>query len=560
MLTELHVKDFALIDDLDIQLGSGFSVLTGETGAGKSIIIDAITAVLGERLSPDMVRTGADKAAVEAVFDLSDNLAAQEKASELGFGGEDSLLLISREITAGGKSQGRINGRLSTLSMLRELTSGLIDVHGQHEHQSLLAVDVHLDILDQCCGQEAVDLRAKVGELHARLRSLRSEIERLRSDERERARLIDLYEFQRSEIEAAKLSPGEEEKLQAEKTRLANAEKLFEQASAVHEAMSGADRDGGAFDQLSAALAQLQAMAALDDTLEPVVQDAKTAVYAAEQVQDAVRSYRDNIEFNPERLEDVAERVDLIRTLKRKYGDTVEEVIAYGEEVARKIDDLTHSEKRTAELSEEIERFEDEMLGVARRLSDLRKSAAAKFAGAVESELADLAMGNTRFEVSFAGCKPGVRGIDEVEFVISPNPGEPLKPLAKIVSGGEISRVMLALKTVMAGADKVPTIIFDEIDVGIGGRTAQVLGDKLSTVAREAQVLCVTHLPQIASHADHHFSVEKCVDGGRTSVRVDTVEGDARVEELARMLGGSEDSSTAMEHAREMLQTAGDRR
>ncbi|MBI2842449.1 MAG: DNA repair protein RecN [Armatimonadetes bacterium] len=556
MLTQIHVKDFALIDDLSIELGSGFNVLTGETGAGKSIIIDAIAAVLGERLSGDLVRTGADRAVVEALFDLTENPSAQEKSREIGFDLEDGMLLLSRELSSAGKSQSRVNGRISTLSMLRELTSGLIDIHGQHEHQSLLAVDGHLDILDHWCGQEALDLRSRVADMHSRLRSVKSELERLRSDERERVRMLDLYEFQRSEIESAKLTVGEDEELSAERTRLANAEKLYELATEAHAAISGSGRDGGASDLLSSALTQLQSMAALDESLAPVVQDIETALYASEQAQSAVRNYRDDIEFNPARLEEIEERLDLIRTLKRKYGDTIEEIIAYGSDVAGRIDELAHSEERSAELVREIERVEDELLGAARRLSDVRKSGAAQFAAAVETELSELAMSNTRFSVSFEECQPGARGLDRMEFMISPNPGEPLKPLAKIASGGELSRIMLALKTVVAGADRVPVLIFDEIDSGIGGRTAQVIGRKLAAVAGSAQVICVTHLPQIASCADLHFSVEKSVEGKRTLVSIRRVDGDARVEEVARMLGGLEDSVTAVEHAKEMLGSA----
>jgi DNA repair protein RecN (Recombination protein N) len=556
MLTEIHIKDFALIDDLSIQLGGGFNVLTGETGAGKSIIIDAITTVLGERLSGDLVRTGAERATVEAAFDLSDSPRACEQAAELGFDTDEGVLLISRELTGAGKSQCRVNGRISTLSMLRELTSGLIDVHGQHEHQSLLAVDGHLDILDHWCGQEALELRSKVEDLNARLRSLTSEREQLLSEERERARLLDLYEFQKSEIEDAKLSPSEEEELQAERSRLANAEKLRQLADGVYEIISGSGRESGTTDMLSTALAQLQTMASVDEALAPVVQDAQTALYAAEQAQAAVRSYRDEIEFNPSRLELVEERLDLIRTFKRKYGETIEAVLSYGQGIAAKIESLAHSEERTAELGLEIERVEDGLLGVARRLSEVRKAGAARFRGAVEAELAELAMENTQFDVSFAESEPGARGIDRVEFVISPNPGEPLKPLAKIASGGEMSRVMLALKTVMAGVDGVSTLIFDEIDAGIGGRTAQVLGRKLAAVGQTAQVMCVTHLPQIASRADSHFLVEKRMDGDRTVVRVRRVEADERVEELSRMLGGGEDSRTAVEHAKEMLEAA----
>ncbi|HOM70928.1 MAG TPA: DNA repair protein RecN [Armatimonadota bacterium] len=550
----MQIKNFALIDDLSIELGDGFNVLTGETGAGKSIIIDAITAILGERISSEMIRTGADKAVVEAAFDLSGNERAHSKAAELGFDMEDGMLLISREISSTGKSQCRINGRLSTISMLKELTSGLIDVHGQHEHQWLLDAQKHLDILDQWCGPEAVELRSKTAELYSNLRKLKDELEQLKRDERERARLLDLYEFQRNEIEAAKLSAGEDEELMAERSRLANAEKLHELASEIYSVLSGSGLEIGASDLLSSALSQAQSMAALDESLSSVVQDIETALYAAEQAQTAIRAYRDDIEFNPEKLEAVEERLDLIRTLKRKYGDTIEEINAYGAEVAKKIEGLANSEERAAELTEQIEKVEDELLGVARRLSDLRKVRASEFAKAVEAELADLAMSSTRFDVSFTECEPGSRGIDAVEFVISPNPGEPLKPLAKIASGGETSRVMLALKTVAAGADKVPTLIFDEIDTGIGGRTAQILGQKLAVVAQMAQVMCVTHLPQIASRANHHYSVEKSVKGDRTLVSIRLLKNDDRVDEIARMLGGTEDSQTAAQHAREMLE------
>jgi DNA repair protein RecN (Recombination protein N) len=554
MLARIHIKNFALIDDLSLDLGSGFNVLTGETGAGKSIIIDAITTVLGERLSSDLIRTGADRAVVEAVFDLSDDSRAKDRAAELGLDVDEEVLILTRELTSAGKSQSRINGRMSTVSMLRDVTAGLIDIHGQHEHQSLLSIDQHLGILDQWCGQQAAELLSRVRELYTELRSLTTELDGLKRDERERTRLLDLYEFQRSEIETAGLSPGEDEELLAERSRLANAEKLHEMASAVYGALSGTGDEGGAVDPLSASLIQLQSMAALDESVAAVLQDLETALYAAQQVQSAIRDYMDDIEFNPSRLEAVEERLDLIRTLKRKYGDTIEEIVAYGQDVAAKMDGLTHSEERTAEIEKEIDRVRKALIDVSRRLSDLRKKGAAEFAAAVEAQLSELAMANTKFDVSFVETEPGARGMDQVEFVISPNPGEPLKPLAKIASGGEISRVMLALKTVMAGADSVPTLIFDEIDTGIGGRTAQVLGQKLSQVAKSAQVLCVTHLPQIASRADHHFSVEKQVEGDRTVVTVSQVEGEVRVEELARMMGGAEDSRTAVEHAREMLQ------
>lgn len=557
MLTQIQINNFALIDNLSLELGSGFNVLTGETGTGKSIIIDAIVAVLGERVAADMIRTGTDRAVIEAAFDLSNSPSARNKAAQLGVESEDGTLLITRELSTGGKSQGRVNGRLSTLSMLKELTSGIIDIHGQHEHQSLLAAANHLDILDEWCGRETLALRAKVAELYARLRSLRSELERLQNDERERARLLDLYEFQKSEIESAKLSAGEDEELAAERSRLANAGKLSELAAEAYGAISGSGRENGATDLLSSALTQLQSMAALDESVTSVLQDLETALYAAQQAQSAVRGYREDIEFSPSKLEEIEERLDLIRTLKRKYGDSIEEVIAYGEEITGKVDDLTHSEERKVDLLREIENVEDELHGVARKLSDERKAAATKFTSAVRVELSELAMADTEFEVSFTQCEPCEKGMDTVEFMIAPNPGEPLKPLTKIASGGEMSRIMLALKTVIAGADEIPTLVFDEIDMGIGGRTAQVLGLKLAAVARTAQVMCVTHLPQVACRADHHFSVQKTVEGDRTVVRVRELSKEERIAELARMLGGAEDSQTAFEHAKEMLVAAG---
>ncbi len=553
MLTHIQIKNFALIDDLSVELDGGFNVLTGETGAGKSIIIDAITTVLGGRASSEFIRTGADRASVEAVFDISGDERACARAEELGFECEDGALLLSREITTAGKSQCRVNGRISTLSMMKDLTSGLLDIHGQHEHQSLLGAETHIDILDRWLGADATTLRAHCEELYGELRTVRGELERLKRDQRERARMLDLYEFQRTEIDAAQLVAGEDEELAAERSRLANAEKLYELAGEVYDGLNGSTELTGAVDLISAAVTSLRSMAAIDESLAQTLADLETALYSAEQAQDGVREYRDDIEFNPTRLEAVEERIDLIRTLRRKYGDSIEEIVAYGSELAKKINDLTHSEERTAELGQKIERVEDELMGVARRLRDVRKSGAAKFSSHVESQLAELAMGSTKFEVAFEDAQPSAKGIDIVEFVISPNPGEPLKPLAKIASGGELSRLMLALKTVMAGSDRVPTLIFDEIDTGIGGRTAQVLGEKLAAVGRSAQVLCVTHLAQIASRADVQFSVQKLVEGSRTVVRLDRVEGESRVEELARMLGGAEDSRAALEHAREML-------
>lgn len=552
MLTELHITNFALVDDLRVEVGEGFNVLTGETGAGKSIIVDAMSAALGERTGSEVIRTGAEKCVVEAVFDASGSPEAIQAASDYGFEPEDGLLILSREITRAGRSQGRINGRPTTASVLREITSRLVDIHGQHEHQSLLSVPLHIDIFDSWCGGEVMALREEARAVHGELSALRSERERLQTNERERARLLDLYKFQAEEIDVAKLSPGEEEDLAQERNRLANAEKLFEVASEVATALGS---ETGAVDSLSTASAAAERIAQMDPSMSEMLETLNTALISAQEALLAVRDYQDEIEANPTRLEQIEDRLDLIRALKRKYGDTIDDILRYSADLAGKIDELAHSEERSQELDARIEDLAAKLRDVSGRLTSLRKKAAPAFEKAVEGELADLAMEKTRFEVSIQPTEPGPNGADSVEFLISPNPGEPVKPLAKIASGGELSRIMLALKSVAKRAE-VPTLVFDEIDTGIGGRTAQVLGDKLASLARKCQVMCVTHLPQVASKAGRHLSVDKAVEGGRSYVKVKALEGEDRVNELARMLGAEEGSGIAAQHAREMLSLA----
>lgn len=556
MLTELHITNFALVDNLRLEIGAGFSVLTGETGAGKSIIVDAMGAALGERTGSEVVRTGTDKAMVEAVFDVSDCPAAGSAAAEFGFEPEDGVLILSREIARGGRSQCRINGRPATTTVLREITSRLIDIHGQHEHQSLLSVPLHIDILDAWCGREVIRLRDEAQGLYYELATLLQERNRLHTSERERARLLDLYNFQLDEIGAADLQPGEEDELGQERNRLANAEKLFAAAAEIHDALAG--DEGAAIDGLNTASAAAEKMVLMDPSMSEFLETLNAALFSAQEALAAIRDYRDEVEANPTRLEQVEERLDLIRTLKRKYGDTIDDVLRYGAELASKVDDLANSEERSMELEARIESQRSRLTAVSGELTSLRRSAASGFHEAVEMELAELAMGKTTFEVSIRQTEPGPSGADLVEFLISPNPGEPVKPLAKIASGGEMSRIMLALKTVTAQAE-VPTMVFDEIDTGIGGRTAQVLGDKLASLAGKCQVMCVTHLPQVASKAANHLSVDKLVEGGRSVVRVKKLEGEERVMELARMLGSEEGSSAARQHAREMLALANQR-
>ena len=540
--------------NLGLEIGPGFCVLTGETGAGKSIIVDALGAALGERVGTEVVRTGADKCSVEAVFDISDSPAAGAAAAEFGFEAEDGVLILSREVSRNGRSQARVNGHPATASVLKSITSLLIDVHGQHEHQSLLLVPLHVDMFDAWIGEPASELQRRISELYVQLQDLRSEKDRLMTDERERARLLDLYQFQLKEIEAARLEIGEEESLSAEKNRLANAEKLYSAAAEIHEALTEAE--GCAVDRLSEATRTADRIQGMDPSMSGLTETLNAALINAQEASATIRDYIEQVEANPERLEQVEERIELIRVLKKKYGDSIEDILVYADDLSGKLDGLTNADERTSELTGKIAEQEQRLRQICVELTALRKKASSEFEKRVERELADLAMDRTRFQVSIEPVEPGPKGADAVEFLISPNPGEPVKPLAKIASGGEMSRIMLALKTVMARAE-VPTLVFDEIDTGIGGRTAQVLGDKLASLARKCQVLCVTHLPQIASKASNHFSISKVVEDGRTSVQLSVLTGEDRVGELARMLGADGSSDAATQHAREMLSFAG---
>ena len=549
MLTELYIRNFALIDELRLDLSTGFTALTGETGAGKSIIVDAVATVLGERTGPDVIRTGADKCVIQAVFDLTGLEKIANIAAERGCAPEDGLLILTREIAREGRSQCRVNGRVVPASVVREITSQLVDLHGQHEHQSLLTASTHLDILDSWVGSEAMSTRAQVRALWEEFEALQLEVEQLRANERDRARMLDLYKYQLDEIRSADLKPGEEEELLAERNLLANSEKLLQACAEIYRLLGA---DGSAVDCLSEAASIAEKVAAIDPSFSGVVENLQTALAAAQEAVLVVRDYQDRVEADPARLEQVEDRLDLIRRLKRKYGDTIEDILRYYSELSTKLDELDKTEERLAEVEKEIESVRSRLVETCSKLSSLRKNGASEFERQVEKELADLAMERARFEVSIGAGEPGPSGADRVEFLISTNPGEPVKPLARIASGGEISRVMLALKTVTKGSD-IPVLVFDEIDVGIGGMTAQILGARLASLASQCQVLCVTHLPQVASRADQQIAVDKTLVKGRTVVRARKLEGEERVIEIARMLGADTESEVAMTHAREML-------
>ena len=574
MLEELTITNFAIIDRLAVRFDPGFNVLTGETGAGKSIIIDAVGAVLGERVSAEMVRGGAQTARVEGIFTLDDetgplyDLLCEHELLDDG----DAAVILRREIGANGRSTARVNGRAVPIAVLNRIGQLLVDIHGQSEHLSLFRVDEHLDLLDRYAGSGAP--RAELAALVGDLRRVRRERDELQEAQADAARRLDLLRYQVEEIVNAGLRPEEEDELAAEKRVLANAERLALLAGSASDALSGAE-DGarGVLDALNVAAAELGELTRLDESQQETLEQLNGALYTLEEVAHTLRSYASAIEANPARLTEIEERLDLLQRLKRKYGATIAEVIAFGEQAAREQDQLVNSEERLEELAAEIELLKERIGELASELSLRRREAAARLAEGVEQQLHDLNMSRARFSVGIEqrpdpdgvpvaldGEERRVafdeRGADRVEFLISPNPGEDLKPLARIASGGEASRLMLALKTILSAVDHTPTLIFDEVDTGVGGRGGQVVGEKLRLLGETHQVLCITHLPQVAALGAEHLRIVKRVEDGRTRTEVEPLAGRERIEELAAMLGGSPPPPGAVKTAEELLARA----
>ncbi|MBN1657519.1 MAG: DNA repair protein RecN [Anaerolineae bacterium] len=573
MLSELTIRDFAIIDRLHLRFGPAFNVLTGETGAGKSIIIDAVSLLLGGRGDASFVRAGAKRATVEGVFRLEVEAQAivNPMLEEEGLEGDDlSILTLGREIRHEGRNVCRVNGRAVALKVLEEIGQQLVDIHGQTEHLSLMRVREHVELLDRYGG--LLGQREQVARLVSTLRAVRRELAELRRDERELAQRIDLLQWQVGEIEAAHLEVGEEEALIAERARLANAEQLHELTDEAYRTLyEGGEEQSSAIDLLQIAAKTLSGLARLDQTTAGLSETAETVSYQIEDLARSLRDYRDEVEFNPRRLNQVEERLALIRNLQRKYGDSIEDVLAFAERARHDLDTIEHSEERTTELEAEEERLLKEIGRAGAELSQQRWEAGERLAVGIEAQLAELSMARALFgvDVQWRDDDEGAyvdgrrvafdtNGLDRIEFLVAPNVGEPLKPLVRIASGGETSRLMLALKTVLAQADRTPTLIFDEIDAGIGGRVGSVVGRKLWALTVGAgddacrhQVLCVTHLPQLASYGDVHYHVSKAVVGERTVTKVDVMDGAVREQEMASMLGAVTERTQAS--AREML-------
>ena len=578
MLTELSISNFAIIDNLRLSFASGFNVLTGETGAGKSIIIDALSTVLGERASEEMVRAGTAAARVEAIFTLDTRMpeAFAQALAEHGVESEEETLILSREIVRGGRSVSRINSRAVPARVVEQIGEWLVDIHGQSEHLSLKNVRTHVDYLDRFAN--AWELRGRVAAKVKQIGEVRREVESLVRDEREQARRVDLLSFQIEEISAARLRAGEEEELKQERTRLANAEKLAQHAEDALTALRSGDEDSAsALDLLGDVKHSLAQLAKLDPSLLELQGQVDDAIGVLDDLASTLRDYRDEVEFNPVRLAQVEDRLQLVYNLKRKYGDSIETILQFGERAAAELDAITHSSERIEELRKREEKLLAELARLASELTSKRQAAAAKLSSAIERELNDLRMVRAKFEVDFQRQEDpegvpldgkryafNTTGVDRIEFLVSANPGEPPKPLVKVASGGETARLMLALKSVLSAADEVPTLIFDEIDVGIGGRVGVVVGRKLwnlTCASRQNgsrhnvhQVLCITHLPQIAAFGDAHYRVDKIVAREHTSTAVRALEGQERVGELAQMLGAVGEAGT--QSAAEILHAA----
>lgn len=564
----MSIHNLAVIETIQLRFHRGFHVLTGETGAGKSIIIDALGLVSGIRGSAAFVRYGCDRAEVEVSFDLTDDHPVWEALSRLGIHSDsEELLIIRRELTIQGKNICRINGQMVNLTMLREIGELLIHIHGQHEHQSLLKVDRHLDWLDVYGGEEIAELKREYHNDYNHFIALQHEWNQLKNASQQHCQMLDLYRFQLEELRSAGLKIGEDESLLEEKCKLANAEQLMDHVNVAYEHLYRQ----GAIDSISVAICKLEDIYMYDSTtLQPLIEQLQNAYYQLEDVAYQLRNYGENIEFNSERLKYVEERLAQLTSLKRKYGTTTGNIIKYLHKIEADINKLGCKDERMIKLKAEMQKCFSKLTERAQALSEQRHKFAVKLIKRMEEELRQFHMGETCMDIQLNRLQgtqicevSGVpthftlkNGWDKAEFLISTNSGEPLRPLHKIASGGELSRIMLVIKTIFAEADHIPVLVFDEVDIGVSGRAAQAIANKLVEVSHNGQVFAITHLPQVACMADHHYYVEKQVRDERTFTQVIELEEAGRIAELARMLSGVEITERTMHHAQEMLKLA----
>ena len=550
MLTGLYAKNFAIIDEIEVEFGEHLNVISGETGAGKSVIIGTINAALGGKVTKDIIRAGADAALVELTFRVGAGVLP-EGLEEQGLSVEGRELTLSRKITAGGKNIFRLNGETVSASVVKELAAGLIDIHGQHEHQSLLKKSKHLEMLDRFAGEELTGKKGRMAELYRSWRALRDELENARIDEDKRLRELSFLQYELNEIEQARLIPGEEEELRAEHKRLSNRNLICEALDKVYQ-LTGGDGDCAA-EQIGYAMRSLGRVEEYGEELAGLYH---SLGQIEELLHDFNRELTDYIESSggeEERFAQVEERLDLVNRMTSRYGATVEAVLSHAEECRATIEKYENYDEYGAGLERRCRKAEEELSGLARQASEIRHKKAAELTSLLTEALRDLNFLDVKLELHFEQLESFTAlGTDDVEFLISTNPGEPLQPLAKIASGGELSRIMLALKSVFSGKDEIESMIFDEIDVGVSGRTAQLVSEKMARIASERQLLCITHLPQIAAMADSHFIIEKTTDGLTTRADIRRLSRDGEIGEIARMLGGVEITDKVLESAAEM--------
>lgn len=572
LLLELRVKALGIIEEINWRLSHGLNVITGETGAGKSLVIDAVEALLAGKVEDEVIRYGATEAQIEGVFALPRGKGVSQLRKllvEKGLDSDEETLVIDCELRRQGRSIMRVNGHAIPRALLQQIGRFLIDIHGQSEHLSLLDRKCHLDFLDAYA--HALSLRDRFSDKAAELYKVEQELKVLAGEQKDLARREEFLRFQLDEIKRAKLQEREEEELERERNILSSIEKLKAYSYEAYQALCGEDAShSSALHKLNEAVRAMKKLADLDPTLKQQLSSLEETEYGLEEMARDIHSYSDRLEYDPKRLEEIESRLELIRNLKRKYGQTIAEVLDYLRKAEKELEGLSHSSQRLAELEERRSHLKEEMGRIAYELSNIRSQAVGKLVTEVKKELDDLNMSQVEFEVAISQVQApeGIpfpdgetytfnnEGVDVVEFIASTNPGEPLKPLAKIASTGEISRFMLALKGALSQADNIPVLVFDEIDVGVGGRSGEIIGKKLWSLAQNRQVICVTHLPQIAVFADAHYSIHKEVSGARTLSILETLQDEARVQELAVMLGGAQYTETSVNNARELMQKA----
>lgn len=554
MLQELTIKNFAIISTLQLSFTGGMTALTGETGAGKSIIIDAVSLLAGARSSVDYIRQGSESCVLEGLFDLPKQTEFLELAAELGIETDEGQLIVQRDLNLSGKSVSRVNGRIVTLANLRRIGRFLVDIQGQNDHQELMRPEHHLGLLDAFGDKKFQQQLQNYQQAFAAYHELRKKVSRFQKNEQSFAQRVDMLTFQQDEIATAELEVGEEEKLKDEREKLVNYQKIVDALSYSYQALTS--EEASALDAIGSASQELQTIAGLDADFQTISDDVHSAYYLLQDAASQIGRQLDLLELDEQQLEFVNERLDLIHQLKRKYGDSIEAILSYYDKISQELLESDFSGDKLEKMEAELHEQAQQLQAQAETIHEARLTLAQQLEKAVQHELKELYMENARFKVEFKAIEFSGNGCDEVEFYITTNPGEPLKPLVKVASGGEISRVMLALKTIFSKTQELTSIVFDEVDTGVSGRVAQAIADKIYQIGQNSQVLCITHLPQVAACADHQLFIKKEVKAGRTITKVEELSEAERIEEIARMLAGAEITPLTLQHAKELLEMA----